>query len=187
MKIPQVAKKVFQGTIFSVWQWEQEMFDGTTATFEVLKRPNTIEVIATSGDKIYMSRQSQPNKHNYYSLYGGRGEEGEDPLTSAKRELLEESGLESDDWEFIKSYQPVHKIDWEVYLFVARSCKKVAEPKLDSGEKIEEIECTFDEFIKIVEHDEYWGNQLAFDIAKMEKNGTLSTFKEKLFLKPDHS
>jgi ADP-ribose pyrophosphatase YjhB (NUDIX family) len=187
MKIPHAAKKVFQGTIFSVWQWEQEMFDGTIETFEMLKRPNTIEIIATKGDKIFMSRQSQPNKHNYYSLYGGRGEEGEDPISSAKRELLEESGFESSDWELIKSYQPVHKIDWEVYLFVARNCERVAEPKLDSGEKIEELECSFDEFIKIVEHDEYWGNQLVFEIAKMEKNGTLSAFKEKLFSGKNHS
>jgi ADP-ribose pyrophosphatase len=187
MKIPPVAKKVFQGTIFSVYQWEQKMFDGTSATFEMLKRPNTIEVIATSGDKVFMSRQSQPNKHNYYSLYGGRGEEGEDPLVTAKRELLEESGFESDDWELIKNYQPVHKIDWEIYLFVARNCKKIAEPKLDAGEKIEEIECTFDEFVKIVEHDEYWGNQLIFDIIKMEKNGTLVAFKERLFSTENHT
>src|SRR5882757_3955251 len=103
MKIPPQAKKVFQGVIFSVYQWQQEMFDGSTETFEMLKRPNTIEVIATQGDKILISRQSQPNKENFYSLFGGRAEEGEDPLVTAKRELLEESGLESDDWELFKS------------------------------------------------------------------------------------
>lgn len=181
MKIPAEAKKVFQGTIFSVYQWEQKMFDGSIETFEMIKRPNTIEVIATSGKTIYMSRQSQPNKPEYYSLYGGRGEEGEAPLESAKRELLEESGLISEDWELIKNYQPTPKLDWEVYLFVARNCKKVAEPHLDAGEKIEELSCTFDEFIKIIEHDEYWGKQLLLDILKMEKEGTLQRFKQQLF------
>src|SRR5258705_12975024 len=111
MKIPPQAKLVFKGVIFSVYQWEQEMFDGTKETFEMLKRPSTIEVIPVMGDKIVMSRQSQPDHHNYYSLFGGRAEENEEPLITAKRELLEEAGLESDDWELLKSYQPVHKID----------------------------------------------------------------------------
>jgi ADP-ribose pyrophosphatase len=181
MKIPQEAKKVFQGKIFSVYQWEQEMFDGSKQTFEMLKRPNTIEIIAVQGDKILMSHQSQPNKHNFYSLFGGRAEENEEPLVTAKRELLEESGLESTDWEFIKSYQPVHKIDWEIYLFVARNCQKVAEPKLDPGEKIETVSYSFDEFLNIIEKDEYWGNELAIDLLKMEKTGTIDTFKKKLF------
>lgn len=180
MKIPPHAKKVFQGVIFSVYQWQQKMFDGSTETFEMLKRPNTIEIIATQGEKILLSRQSQPNKPNYYSLFGGRAEENEDPLVTAKRELLEEAGLASDDWQLIRSYQPMHKIDWDIYLFVARNCKKVAEPTLDPGEKIETIECSFDEFMTVVEHDEYWGNELALDLYKMKQNGTLNEFKKKI-------
>ena len=180
-KIPPNAKLVFKGIIFDVYQWQQKMFDGTFETFEMLKRDYTLEVIATADDKIFMAHQSQPNKHNFYSLFGGRAEESEDPLVTAKRELLEESGLESNDWELIKSYQPIHKMDWEVYLFVARNCKKVAEPKLDAGEKIETIECSFDEFVKIVEHNEYWGRELGLDLLKMEKAGTIKNFQQKLF------
>lgn len=181
MKIPAEAKKVFQGVIFSVYQWQQAMFDGSTATFEMLKRANTIEVIATQGDKILMSRQSQPNKHNFYSLFGGRAEENEDPLVTAKRELREESGLESDDWELLKSFQPVHKMDWEIFTFVARNCQKMAEPHLDPGEKIETIICSFEEFEKIVCADDYWGKELALDVLKMKQNGTIDEFKKKLF------
>ncbi len=181
MKIPPQAKKVFQGVIFSVYQWQQEMFDGSIATFEMLKRPSTIEIIAVQGEKILLSHQSQPNKHNFYSLFGGRAEPDEEPLVTAKRELLEESGLQSHDWEFIKSYQPMHKIDWEIYLFVARNCTKVQEPQLDPGEKIETVACSFEEFMKIVEKDEYWGNELALDMLKMKEEGKLAAFKKKLF------
>lgn len=181
MKIPKQAKKVFQGTIFSVYQWEQEMFDGSMETFEMLKRPSTIYIVAVKGDKILISKQSQPNTDSFYSLFGGRGEEGEEPLFTAKRELLEESGMISSDWEFFKSYQPVHKIDWEIHLFIARNCQKTSEPKLDAGERIETLELTFDEFVNIIEKDGSWGNQLAFDLLKMEKIGTLENFKKKLF------
>lgn len=181
MKIPNNAKRVFKGIIFDVYHWEQKMFDGSTATFEMLKRPNTIEIIATQGDKIFLSHQSQPNKPDFYSLFGGRGEENEEPLVTAKRELLEESGLESDDWELLKVYEPMHKIDWQLYMFVAKNCKKVSQQKLDAGEKIEMVECTFDEFIKIVESDKYWGNELVLDILKMKQNNSkLEDFKRKI-------
>lgn len=158
------------------------MFDGSTETFEMLKRPNTIEVIATQGDKILMSKQSQPNKHGYYSLFGGRAEEGEEPLVTAKRELLEESGMTSDDWALFKVYEPVHKIDWQIYIYIARNCKKTAEPKLDPGEKIEMISCTVSEFFKIVNSDKFWGDSLAIDIARFQNdNAKLTDFTKKLF------
>ena len=46
--IPANAKKVFHGVIFDVYQWEQEMFDGTKEIFEKLKRPDTVVVFPCS-------------------------------------------------------------------------------------------------------------------------------------------
>ena len=181
MKIPNGAKKVFKGVIFDVYQWQQKMFDGTFETFEALKRPNTIEIIAISGEKILLSYQSQPNKTDFYSLLGGRGEEGEEPLITAKREMLEEAGLESDDWELYKITEPAHKIEWKIYTFIARNCRKVMDQKLDAGEKIEVIERSFDEFVDLVLSDKYWGNELVIDILKMKDQNTLNDFKSKLF------
>ncbi len=182
MKLPPEAKLVFKGQIFEVYQWQQEMFDGSFETFEMLKRVSTVEVIATSGEKIFMSHQSQPTKHNYYSLFGGRAEEGEEPLESAKRELLEESGLVSDNWELYKVYEPMHKIDWQIFTFIAKDCRKVADQTLDVGEKIETVECSFDEFIEIVESENYWGNELTLDVFRMEKDPEkLVEFKKQLF------
>lgn len=181
MKIPLEAKKVFDGIIFDVYQWQQKMFDGTEETFEMLKRANTIEVIAIKDGKIVLSHQSQPTKKDFYSLFGGRAEEGEDPLVTAKRELLEESGLSSNKWELFKVYQPFHKIDWEIYTYIAKDCKKTSDMKLDAGEKIEVVECGFEEFVDIILSDKYWGNELVLDILRMKDKGRLKEFKTKLF------
>ena len=43
--IPKDARCVFKGVIFEVWQWEQKMFDGSMATFERIKRPDTVVII----------------------------------------------------------------------------------------------------------------------------------------------
>jgi 8-oxo-dGTP pyrophosphatase MutT (NUDIX family) len=182
MKLPANAKKVFQGKIFSVYQWEQELYDGTTATFEALKRTGTIQIIPTVGDKILLSHEEQPTKPRSFTFLGGRQEENEEPLVTAKRELLEETGMQSDDWELLKTYNNEGKIDWEMYLFVARNCRKVAEPKLDGGERIDVIEVTWNEFLEKVSSESFWGKIIANDILRMRLDETkLEAFKKKLF------
>jgi len=180
MKVPTNAKRVFKGIIFDVYQWQQKMFDNSVETFEMIKRPNTIEVIAVNNNKIMISHQSQPTKKDFYSLFGGRAEANEDTLTTAKRELLEESGLASNDLELFIEHHPDPKIDYTIYTYIARDCKKISNPKLDAGEKIEVIELTFNEFVDIVLSDKYWGNDLALDILRMKDRGELDKFKEKL-------
>jgi 8-oxo-dGTP pyrophosphatase MutT (NUDIX family) len=182
MKLPSHAKKVFQGKIFSVFQWEQEMYDGTTAMFEMLKRPGTIQIIPTVGDKILLSHEEQPTKPKSFTFLGGRQETDEEPLVTAKRELLEEAGLESDDWELLKVYHNKGKIEWDIYLFAARNCKKVAEPNLDAGEKIDVIEVTWEEFLEKVSSENFWGQIIANDILRMRVDQQkLASFKKKLF------
>ncbi|MBT5808679.1 NUDIX hydrolase [Candidatus Uhrbacteria bacterium] len=153
-KIPEQAKLIFEGVIFDVYQWEQEMFDGTKDTFEGLRRQNTAEVIATVGDKIMIQDQEQPAKPRFMCLPGGRIEKGEDELVGAKRELLEESGYASDGWELHNVTEPNSKIDWKIFIYIARDCKKIQEMNLDAGEKIEIKWVTLDGLIEMVSSGE---------------------------------
>ena len=43
----------------------------------------------------------------------------------------------------------MNKIDWVIYTFIAKGLRKIAEPKLDGGEKITLKHVSFDEFIDI--------------------------------------
>lgn len=182
MKIPAHAQKVFDGIIFDVYHWEQKMFDGTEATFEMLKRPATLQIIPTVGDKILLSYEEQPTKPPTYTFLGGRQEENEEPLPGAQREFLEETGMVSDNWELIKEYPSRSKIEWPTFLFVARNCKKVAEPKLEAGEKIEVRPVSFDEFIEIVSNETFWGSIISNDVFRMKHDSTrLEEFKKRIF------
>lgn len=148
--IPPHANMVFKGKIFEVWQWEQELFDGSTVTFERLKRPNTAQVIpVVGGDKILVIDQEQPDSKHFTSIPGGRCDGDEDPLFAAKRELLEETGYVSDDWVLYCEENPVGKMEWTVYTYVARDSRKVQEPQLDPGEKITSRLVTLDEFLQM--------------------------------------
>jgi ADP-ribose pyrophosphatase len=154
-KIPEQARCVFKGVLFDVYQWEQTLFDGSTATFEMVKRPNTAVVIPVLPDgRVCYSRQEQPGKPPFMGLFGGRAEdEHEQPLVTAQRELLEEAGLEADDWQVWLTTQPASKTDWTVTYFIARNCRRVAAPRLDAGERIEVCTATAEEFIDTVVMD----------------------------------
>ncbi|MGI0001927.1 MAG: NUDIX hydrolase [Nitrososphaeraceae archaeon] len=184
MKLPSNAKKVFQGEIFAVYQWEQELYDGSTATFEGLQRPGTIQIIPTEDGQLFLSHEAQPTKPRSYTFLGGRQEPDENSLVTAKRELLEEAGLVSEDWELLKTYQSEGKIDWTTYLFAARNCKKVTEPNLDPGEQIDVKKVSWEQFLEIVASETFWGQNIANDILRMRLNKQqLAKFKQQLFHK----
>lgn len=156
-QLPPDAKMVFKGEIFEVWQWKQKMFDGTAETFEKLRRTNTAQVIPVVGNKILVQTQSQPHrKKPFNSLPGGRCGLGENPLAAAKRELLEETGYASNDWALWCEENPVEKIIWTVYTFIARNCFYKQPPHLDAGEKITTRLISFDEFLMLSEDPAFY-------------------------------
>jgi len=165
--MPKNAKMVFKGEIFEVWQWEQKMFDGSVAIFERLRRPNTVQVVATVGDKILLQNQQQPDKYEPFpSLPGGRCDEGEEPIRAAKRELLEETGYVSKYWVLWKEQNPVGKIDWTIYTFIARNCRKKQEPRLDPGEKITTRLIDFEGFLMLSEDPYFYDKSLVMPLFR---------------------
>ncbi len=151
--MPVDAQRVFMGKIFDVYQWEQVLFDGTKATFERLKRPDSTVVYPVLPDgRILLVKQQQPGRAEYFlGGPGGRVDPGEDPLDAAKRELLEETGYVAEHWELLTAVQPVTKLDWVVYYFIARDAQKQEEQTLDAGERIELTTVTFDELLLLAE------------------------------------
>lgn len=149
--IPAEAKKVFSGGLFEVYQWQQERFDGSFATFEMLKRPDTVLIVAVDDDEnvITLNEQQAGLELVRYSLPGGRVDaEDSSLLEAAKREMREETGLEFAEWTLFDVTQPQHKIEWFVYMFVAEKVSKRGTPSPDPGEKIEVVPVPYGEFIE---------------------------------------
>lgn len=184
VNMPDTAKKVHTGIIFDVYQWDQEQFDGTYATFERLKRPDTVSVIPiTTHGKIFITKQLQPGGSEFLGLIGGRVDHNEEPLSAIKRELGEESGLSSKDWRLWFALQPMTKIDWVIFNFIAYNAEKTSNQKLDSGEKITLLEVTFSEFVEITFLPDFRDLDVSLAVARAWKNNELDQL-EKLFKNP---
>lgn len=182
--IPENAKKVFEGVIFDVYQWQQEMFDGSFDTFEKLKRSDTANILAFTEDgKIIVLEQEQPHKGKFFSIPGGRVEEGETPEDGARREFLEETGYEAESFQLWHSSQLISKMDWMHYTFVAKGCKKVAEQNLDAGERIIVKLVEMEEFLEMIISQKIKGSEfimkfLKEDLLVIDKEKTLEKIKK---------
>ena len=159
--LPKNTKLVFKGEIFETWQWEQKMFDGSVEIFEKLRRPDTAQVIPVVGNKILIQKQRQPDRlKSFISIPGGRCELNEKPLNSAKRELLEETGYASKNWKLLNKQNPVNKIIWTIYTYIAKDCFYKQLQELDTGEKIETKFVSFNEFLMFSEDKTFYESEL---------------------------
>lgn len=166
--IPQEAKCVFRGKIFDVFQWPQEMFDGSLETFEMLRRADTVKIIPVvtaeearklgfeaSKPQLIITKQEQPRKNCFYDYPGGRVDNDDsDELAAAKRELREETGLNFENWRLVRVEQPFNKIDWLVYTFLATGLLEQTKQSLDAGEKIEVMAMGVDEVLQLAKSGE---------------------------------
>jgi 8-oxo-dGTP pyrophosphatase MutT (NUDIX family) len=172
--IPANAKKVFSGILFDVYQWKQVQFDKSIKTFEKVKRRDTVGILAiTPEKKILLLEQEQPGTKPFVGTPGGIIDENEDVFEAAQRELLEETGYASNDWKLFEAVQPLSKIDWALFTFIAQDCKKVQEPSLDSGEKVKLKEVTWNEFLQFLLDDSFRDHELILKSLKTlrEENG----------------
>ena len=148
--IPREAKRVFEGKIFDVYQWEQKLYDGSTATFERITRPDTVVIFPVLPDgTIVLIEDTQPDRESVLTAPSGRLENDETPEQAALRELKEETGYAPEKLDLFYTYAPFRKIDWVTYVFVAKGCVKIALPALDPGERIIPHPVTLDELIEL--------------------------------------
>ena len=153
--VPKEANKVFAGTIYDVYQWEQELFDGSKKTFEMLKRPDTVEVIGVVDDQIVVNYEEQPDM-KFITIPGGRhDEEEETELDAAKREMQEETGYQFKNWKLITARQAATKIEHMIYTFLATNVIELGSKNLDAGERIETKLVSFPDLKQLIEDPEF--------------------------------
>ncbi len=139
--IPREADCVFRGEIYEVYQWPQKMPNGSVETFEMLRRPDTVMVIALdeAGDVLVID-EKQPGgivRENHLPV-GRVDPSDESVLVAAQRELREETGCTFPDsyWGLLDVVQIEKKIEWFTYLFLATGALHRAAQHLDAGEDI---------------------------------------------------
>lgn len=182
-EIPEHAEKVFWWIMFDVWHRKQELFNGSTTTFEAVTRESTSCVFAIQWDRLIMCYQKQPqDTERYRDFPWWRVPRWKDMLAHAKVELQEETWMVSDDREEYTSYS----VRWKVYAYInyyiARDVKKITEQSLDPGGEIIEVKSLdFDTMIDMVMQWILGDVYLRNDVLLMKIEWRLGDFRKELF------
>jgi ADP-ribose pyrophosphatase len=107
--------------------------------YYVLEYPNWINVIAITDDEqfVLVRQYRHALDRTCYEICAGVCEKGEQPLVSAQRELLEETGFGGGQWqEWMVSSANASTMTNLTYSFLAMGVKKIGSQHLDEGEDL---------------------------------------------------
>jgi ADP-ribose pyrophosphatase len=98
---PDESRRVFEGTQISV---DVERWGDHER--EIVRHPGAVAIVAVDPDRrITLVRQlREPARKHLLELPAGTCEPDEDPLATAKRELIEEAGLAGGEWRVAASF-----------------------------------------------------------------------------------
>ncbi|MFZ3070608.1 MAG: NUDIX hydrolase [Anaerolineaceae bacterium] len=113
--------------------------DGSEITdWTWLDTPDFVIVMAVNamGKFLVFEQTKYAVKGPIFAPVGGYMEAGEEPLTAAKRELLEETGYTSPDWVFLGDFiTDANRGNGRGYYFLARQASQTAEINSDDLEE----------------------------------------------------
>lgn len=112
------------GRVIQDWPW--------------LITPDYVNVLAQTaeGDYLCFRQVKYGVEGTTLAPVGGYLEPGEEPLSAAQRELLEETGYEATEWIDLGAYRvDANRGAGMGYLFLARGARRVAEPHADDLEE----------------------------------------------------
>jgi ADP-ribose pyrophosphatase len=132
---------VFHGSLLHVRRDRIRLPDGGAATREYIVHPGAAMIIPVLADgRLVMERQFRyPIGKVMLEFPAGKLDPGEDALTTAKRELLEETGYRAASWEWLAVVHPIVSYSTErIEIFLAQDLElDRAQP--DPGEFLEVV------------------------------------------------
>jgi ADP-ribose diphosphatase len=147
------SEDVFDGHLLHVKRDTVALPDGTTATREFIVHPGAVMVIARlPDDKLLFERQFRyPHHRVFIEFPAGKMDRGEEPLTTAKRELLEETGYVAGRWSFLTRIHPlISYSDEHIDIYLADDLV-FEKANLDAGEFIETFTADLEEALRWVD------------------------------------
>lgn len=121
--------------------------------YYVVELPRSATALAITEDNqvLLVKQYRQPIQQTIIETPGGFIDEGEEYATGMKRELLEETGYEFNDIEYLATVAANPGVlSGFTDLFLARDGRKVKEQELDHNEEIEIMLLSIEELIELI-------------------------------------
>lgn len=166
------TEPIFEGRVITVRVDEVVLPNGETSKREIVKHPGAVAVIATTdeGKIVLVEQYRKAMEKALVEIPAGKLEEGEQPETTAIRELEEETGYVCEKMELITSfYTSPGFADEIVYLYEATGLKKKEnKADLDEDEFVELMEVTLEEAMKLIKEQRIHDAKTMFAVQYLQ-------------------
>jgi ADP-ribose pyrophosphatase len=132
-------RMIHRGRVFDVTVENVTLSNGTIVDLEIIRHPGAAAVVPLlDNDRVLMLKQYRHAVGGFlWEIPAGTFDGSEDPLTCARRELIEETGFGATKWETLGVITPVPGYsDEKIHLFMARDLTPAVQ-NLDQDEIIE--------------------------------------------------
>jgi len=136
---------VYRGKVFSLIRENVTLENGTTTDVEFIEHPGATAIIPFLDDtRIVLLKQYRHALKRYiWEIPAGTLDPREEIISSAQRELIEETGYSAEQWHKLGEITPVPGYsDERIHIFLAKFLQP-AEQDLDADEVIEVQEVEF--------------------------------------------
>jgi ADP-ribose pyrophosphatase len=166
------SEKIFSGRVISLQVDDVELPNGKTSTREIIKHPGAVAILPITEDgKIVMVEQYRKAlERTLVEIPAGKLEKGEDPESSARRELEEETGYVCTnlDW-LISFYTSPGFADEIVHVYLATGLSKKEDAAgLDEDEFVNIVELSLSEAKQYIEDKKIYDAKTAYAVQYLE-------------------
>ncbi|GEN31870.1 ADP-ribose pyrophosphatase [Cerasibacillus quisquiliarum] len=171
------TEHIFQGKVVQLQVDDVELPNGQYSKREIIKHPGAVAVIAVTPDKkiVFVEQYRKPLEKSLVEIPAGKLERNEEPLTTARRELEEETGYTTKELTLVTSfYTSPGFADELIYIYLAKDLVRLEDPpKGDEDEFVEVIELTLDEAKKYVKDERIHDAKTNYAVLYLESSGLL--------------
>ena len=147
-KWKKISEKIIKVGFRSFVNRNFKLPDGRVEEYTIKNEKDSVCVLAITEDKkVILFKQFRPGPEKVLLELPGGLYDGGEPIDSAKKELLEETGYIGEIKFVGKNYHCAYSTRTR-YNFVATNCKKIKEQKLDKNEFGEIVLISLDDFRK---------------------------------------
>ncbi len=147
------SQQVFKGVLLDVRKDRVRLPNGGESVREYVVHPGAVVIVAVldDGRLLFENQFRYPLQRDFLELPAGKIDAGEAIETTARRELLEETGYVAGEWRHLGVMHPcIGYSDERIEIFLARGLQKVAEPSLDHNEFLDVLTLGLDEAVAAV-------------------------------------
>ena len=148
----EAEREIFRGRVIRLVNRDLVLPNGRRTTFSIVEHPGAVAIVPVhaNGDVVLL-RQFRPSIGlEIYEIPAGTIEEGEAPLATAKREIIEETGFKARQWSKIAEFYTAPGFCTELmHVYVARGLSP-ATADGDADEVLRPVRVSIDAALKLV-------------------------------------